>query len=70
MGTVVAKKVLIDFRYSAKQNFSHGALKFDRHIFLNKYRINMNEVSLCMFSDIRNQMPPPICRYNAFKFIL
>ena len=31
-----------------------------RHIFLNKYRINMNEVSLCMFSDIRNKMPPPI----------
>ena len=27
----------------------------------------MNEVSLCMFSDIRNQMPPPICRYMHFN---
>ena len=30
IGIVDAKKVLIDFRYSAKLNFSHGALKFEK----------------------------------------
>ena len=30
IGIVDAKKVLIDFRYSAKQNVSHGALQFEK----------------------------------------
>ena len=30
IGIVDAKKVLIDFRYSAKQNFSHEALKVEK----------------------------------------
>ena len=30
IGIVDAKKVLIDFRYSAKLNFSHGVLKYEK----------------------------------------
>ena len=33
IGTVDAKKILIDFRYGAKLQFPHGALKFEKSTF-------------------------------------
>ncbi len=83
IGIYDVKGLLIDFRYSTKQDFFREAHKVEKskmaagrfkisvncHIFMNSQRRNLNEVSFCMFLYMTNPMEPLFALKNAYKSI-